>query len=286
VRSSLRAPIFSFLALMLLVTSCDGGNEGPGAPSGSGVQVDAGVEYASPGGQPLLMDVYTPPGDGPFPAVEAIHGGGFVGGDRSEMRGVSTYLATSGYVVFAIDYRLAPQATYPAQVEDARAAIVYVRDHAADLEVDPDRVAVLGTSAGGTIGATLAGSGAGTDGSRVGAVVSWSGAFDLPALATQGLAVGELRVERYVGVVDASTPDATALLSEASPIQHVTPDYPPTFVVNARQELMPFDQALAMADALQAAGVEHVLYAPATGHGLEYAREAAPRTVRFLDTYL
>ena len=270
-------------ALALSAPACSSADGGlPEPEQDEGVRVLRGVESASPDGWSLLMDVYLPEGDGPFPAVEAIHGGGFVGGARSDVRGVCIYLARSGYVAFAIDYRLAPEATYPQQVEDAQAAVGFVRDHAADLTVDPDRIGVLGASAGATIAATMAG----VPGSGVGAVVSWSGAMDLPSLVTSGPAVADLRLERYVGVEDLTSPEADARLREASPVTHVGPDYPPTFVANSKGELMPFDQAVAMVDALDGQGVPHVLFVPEGGHGMDYAREASPPSVLFFDTYL
>lgn len=270
-------------ALALATPSCAGGDDHLPSPQvDGGVEVIRAVEYASPDGTPLRMDVYLPEGDGPFPGVETIHGGGFVGGGRSDMRGVSVFLASSGYVAFAIDYRLAPASTYPEQIDDAMAAIDFVRANAGELSVDPDRIGVLGASAGGTIAARLAG----TPGSGVGAVLSWSGALDLPSLVASGPAVADLRLEQYLGLVDLTAPGAEVRVREASPVTHVDTAYPPTFVANARDELMPFDQALAMVDVLQAQGVPHVLYVPQDGHALDYAREASPPSVRFLDTYL
>jgi acetyl esterase len=242
-------------------------------------------------GQPLAMDSYLPQGAGPFPALIAIHGGGFVGGDKSEMRGVSIFFARNGYAVFSIDYRLAPSEPYPAAVDDARAAVAFLRDHAAELRVDPDRIGALGTSAGGTIAMSLAaGAGQAAPGEGVVAAVSWSGVLDLAALAEQrgGNPTAVSDVASYIGMPDSdlSTPGAQTLLREASPINQVEPGGPPMFVANARREVIPVAQAEAFVARLGELGVPHDLFLAEQGHALRYAREASPPTLEFLEEFL
>jgi acetyl esterase/lipase len=122
------------------------------------------IQFANPQGEPLAMNVYQPlpPGDQPagtkskYPAVIVIHGGGWQGGRPGDNAAVSRYLAAQGYTVLAITYRLAPRHRFPAQLEDVRAAIAYIRQHADDLEVDVSRMALMGRSAGAHL-AMLAG---------------------------------------------------------------------------------------------------------------------------------
>jgi acetyl esterase/lipase len=109
------------------------------------------ITFATPGGERLDADVYAPDAAAPAPAVICVHGGGWKGGARRTYRFLGPWLAAAGYVAVAIDYRLVNGATnrYPAAVDDVRAALAYVREHAAEWNVDPARIALMGDSAGG-----------------------------------------------------------------------------------------------------------------------------------------
>src|SRR5512135_3885801 len=86
------------------------------------------VEFARPGGKPLLLDLHVPDGDGPFPAAILVHGGGFDEGSRStNVRPLFQPLADAGFAWFSIDYRLAPEAKLPQSIEDVYNAIRWVR---------------------------------------------------------------------------------------------------------------------------------------------------------------
>lgn len=238
--------------------------------------VQRDVPYGSATGVDLLMDVYTPSGDGPFPAVIVIHGGGLEAGGKEQMQNIATQLALNGYMAFAIDYRLAPEFVFPAALEDCLQAVRDVREHAADRNVDPDRIGVLGTSAGATMAALVGGVGEAS--TRVSAVVSWSGPMDLEALLQQI----PLKVEALLDTVfgpDATTED----LAQASPVNRVTPKYPPTFIANSSPELIPFAQAQAMATKLQESGVPHVLWTAPGGHALAYQAFVIGPSIQFLD---
>lgn len=125
------------------------------------------VEYCRPDGVPLAMDVYTPgkQTNRLAPVALYVHGGGFMLGNRKD-HGLGATLANSagalfsplqhrlnanGYLVASIDYRLAPAAPWPAQIVDAKCAVRFLKAHAADLRIDPNRIAVWGSSAGGTL---------------------------------------------------------------------------------------------------------------------------------------
>lgn len=107
------------------------------------------VEYACPGGQPLLARVYRPAGAGPFPIVLDLHGGGWNSGDRFSNERSDTLLAADGFVVVAIDFRQPPVAPYPASVADANFAVRWLKARAAELGGWADRIGVFGTSSGG-----------------------------------------------------------------------------------------------------------------------------------------
>ncbi|MFB3920544.1 MAG: alpha/beta hydrolase fold domain-containing protein [Terriglobia bacterium] len=106
--------------------------------------------YSRPGGRDLLLDAYVPEGEGPFPAVVIVHGGGWEAGDKiTYVSPVFPPLAQAGFTWFSIDYRLTPYVHIPEQLEDVCTAVRFVRQHAAWFHVDPTRMALLGESASG-----------------------------------------------------------------------------------------------------------------------------------------
>lgn len=169
-----------------------------------GVRRFDGITYATtPGYRPRLLDVQVPAGEGPFPAVVWIHGGGWLDGDRRYppptvpadlLHGA---VLGAGLALVSIDYRHSLEAPFPAQLHDVKAAIRYVRTFADALGIDPDRIGVWGESAGGHLaalaglvgpgtpqGAALEGTqGVGSGETGVRAVVDWYGVSDLVTLA-------------------------------------------------------------------------------------------------------
>ncbi len=117
-----------------------------------------GVTYATHDSVALAGDLYLPKGSGPFPALVGVHGGGWVQGVRGQFQHWGKYLAERGVALFAISYRLAKpgQKTFPHAVQDALAAIQFVRGNAKDFNIAPERIGVFGHSAGSNIGALAA----------------------------------------------------------------------------------------------------------------------------------
>ena len=125
---------------------------GPAAPAR---RVDDQV-YSRAGGVDRLADVYLPEGEGPFPAVLFLHGGGWRFGDRRLAPDLARFFARRGYVAVSIDYRLSDEAVFPAGVSDVVTAIRWMKAHASDYRIDPARIGLLGSSAGAHL-AMLAG---------------------------------------------------------------------------------------------------------------------------------
>ncbi|MBE1493470.1 acetyl esterase/lipase [Amycolatopsis lexingtonensis] len=132
--------------------------------TGASALLDGGtVEYCRPGGVPLAMDLRRPAGPGPAPVVLFLHGGGLLFGNRKPS-GPGALLAGTrpdeltarGFAVASIDYRLAPAARWPSPLEDARCAVRFLETNATALAIDPARIAVWGTGAGGTLAALVA----------------------------------------------------------------------------------------------------------------------------------
>ena len=116
------------------------------------------VVYGEAGGKPLLLDIYRPAGPKTIrPGVILIHGGGWVEGDKSVMREMANSLTKAGYVAISVGYRLAKDddSRYPAQVDDVRRAVRWVRANANRVGVDPNRLGAFGPSAGGHLVAML-----------------------------------------------------------------------------------------------------------------------------------
>jgi acetyl esterase/lipase len=119
------------------------------------IPTETGIVYGVAAKQQLTMDYYAPKGAGPHPAVILIHSGGFVNGDSrsSSETYCADFLSPAGYAVFSINYRLAPQFSYPAPIQDVQRSIRFVRANARRWNVDPTRLALIGGSAGGYLGA-------------------------------------------------------------------------------------------------------------------------------------
>ena len=114
------------------------------------------IVYSKVGDRDLLLDAFVPTQEGTHPAILVVHGGAWRMGNRMQLRGYAKSLAELGFVCFAIDYRLAPDHKFPAQIEDCRAAVKWIREHAQDYKVDPNRLGAIGYSAGGHLVSLLA----------------------------------------------------------------------------------------------------------------------------------
>jgi acetyl esterase/lipase len=187
------------------------------------------VVFATPGGESLHADVYLPEPAAPAPVVIAIHGGGWKVGSRDSYRHLGHLLAGRGYAVVAIDYRLVrkDENRYPAAVDDVRDALRYVREHAAELNVDPARVVLMGDSAGGHL-AALVGL---TERPQVKAVVGIFGVYDLAAQWQHDL---PSRPNDNITAIflGASLVDDRKRYFDASPISHaITANAGPAFLL-------------------------------------------------------
>ncbi|MEN5362717.1 alpha/beta hydrolase [Brevundimonas intermedia] len=277
------------------------------------------------------MDVYQPAGaTTKRPLVVFIHGGGWIGGDSHvngafvDFPGLLSDIAARGYVVASIDYRLSGEAAWPAQGQDVKAAIRYLRLNADRFGIDPDRVAAWGASAGGHLSAIAAttcgvagleprrevgpGPAAADPVTREGtndciqASVSWFGVFDISTIRAQSRAVGALSREtaaapewRLLDCFDADCP--ADRMRSASPMNHVGPATPPMLlIVGDADRVVPHAQTLQMDQALTRAGTPHQTHViKGVGHDFlgetpeatEAANhEAVALTVAFLDRVL
>jgi acetyl esterase/lipase len=224
--------------------------------------VRANVTYCTGGGIDLKMDLYLPPPltAAPAPVAVYVHGGGWQEGDKNWIDRVlpPDRLVARGYVVAALNYRLAPRHTWPAQIEDAKCAIRYLRAHAATYNLDSDRIGVWGESAGGHLAALLglAGPDAGFEGyggypeqsSRVQAVVDMCGPADFTTLDLN--LYNRLMAQMLLG----TQPDPD-LLRRVSPISYARKDAPPFLILHGDKDpLVAYSNSQHLYDALHNAG--------------------------------
>jgi acetyl esterase len=230
-----------------------------------GVSVIEDELYGTAGGADLLLDVCLPPEDvTPTDALRAaivsIHGGSWSRGDKSDphWRNACEWLASDGFVVFNINYRLAPAWTFPAQPDDVRAAIAWIRqpEQVDRFAIDPARVGAFGGSAGGNLAALVGtdGTGARTEGTRVAAVAELSGPADLTGSPASGPVAPDFAAIQgaYLGCLDGAYCGAA---EAASPLYSIDATDPPFFIGHAANERVPLEQSRTFAAALEAAGV-------------------------------
>lgn len=198
---------------------------------------------------PVMADLYRPPGKAPAPAVLLVHGGGWTGSDgRWQMDPIAKKLARRGYAVLNATYRLAPRWTYPAPIEDLQEAVKWMRDHAAEEGIDPNRIAAYGYSAGGYL-ATLTGL---NDDMHIRAIVAGGTPSDLTFYHGGSL------VPQFLGTSLRANPGR---FYEASPVNHVTPNSPPVFIYHGTaDQLVQPEHAMRLAAAFERNNVPHETY--------------------------
>jgi acetyl esterase/lipase len=238
-----------------------------------------GIVYGVADGQTLTMDYYAPHGGVPgreklHPIAIIIHGGGYHGGDsRSGSEAyVADFLAPAGYAVFSVNYRLAPKYPYPFMVLDVQRAVRYIRHHAQEWNADPDRIALVGGSAGGFLsnmvgllnapGDANAEDPVDRESARAQAVVSLyaQSSFEFVPLNAD--------VHRLLDPLIAEKGEKEAI-REASPITYVNRDDPPFLeILGDQDEYIPFAEATNLQDALHKVGVRcDILRIPGGKHG-------------------
>jgi len=269
------------------------------------------VEYATTSDAQRL-DLYLPKGSAPYPLVILVHGGGWFTGDKANewMLGAIPVLADAGYAVAAINYRLVEEATFPAQILDAKAAVRWLRAHAAELGLDPNRFAAVGESAGAHLAALL-GTSAG------------EAALDDPALGNAGVSSAVQAVVDFYGPVDLVAADAqlrenpacaasarppeqpdpassdllggppaemAELAATANPITYVSSarEIAPFFIAHGDADcVVPYQGSVALHEAIEAAvgpGRSQLTIVPGSGHydQFDYASQV-PAALAFLD---
>jgi acetyl esterase/lipase len=287
----------------------------PAQPASGPPTVTSGVDYSPGGDGSLLLDVYDPAGGGASrPAVVLVHGGGWTSGDRTQVAPDATAFAQAGMVSFSIEYDENGPNRWRDELEDVQTAIRWVQANAATYRVDPTRIGLFGSSAGGNLVMLVATQGLGAQGAPpVRVVATWSGPSDLSTLAPTGVDATPLTgapgtvagagtpagcvgdpvcigvidpqaIEAYLGCpVD----DCPQTYVDASPAFQVGASTPPMLLVSAQTDLVPAEQGYEMVNALSAAGVANAtLLVGGVGHAESYRSTALAPTTEFLARYL
>jgi len=260
----------------------------------AGAKLERDIVYARVGDRELLLDLCLPAkGSAPLPVIVWVHGGGWRGGSKNAGSRARPML-DRGYAVVDVGYRLSGEAIFPAQVEDCKAAVRWVRANAAKYSFDPDRIGAWGSSAGGHLVAFL-----GTAGdirefnteanrkysSRVQAVCDWFGPTDFLQMDKHSLEGSRLIHDApnspeslLVGGPIQAEP-YKSLARKANPITYVTKDDPPFLIMHGDKDMsVPLHQSELLYDALKKAGVDAALrVVKGAGHGLRGGEESSEK---------
>jgi len=224
--------------------------------------IERDITYCTNGGVALKMDVRYPTGmSRPAPILVYVHGGSWSSGDKTDAIGMTDVpeLLSRGYLVASVDYRHAPEWKFPAQIEDVKCAIRFLRANAARFNLDPNQIGAWGHSAGGHLVALLGltdksdgfeGSSQYLDqSSRVEAVVDLCGRADLKGMPAD-------KAESVFGAADNSSP----LLERGSPITFVSKGDAPFLIFHGdKDDVVPLQVSEKLAGLLKAAGISATL---------------------------
>lgn len=272
----------------------------PPPPLPKGMEQFNNLDYVGRGNTRQKLDLLLPAKrDGKVPVVVFIHGGGWLSGRKEDGIPIARQLAAAGYAVASINYRLATEALWPAQIHDCKAAIRFLRANAEKYGLDPDRIAAMGASAGGHLAAMLGTTGEdrGMEGeigkslrqsSGIRCVVNLFGPANLLGFVDPSIGLDQLLSEfseaRFLGT---SLEQIKKNAADASPAKWISKDDVPFLTAHGTQDpLVPFSQSQELHAALTEAGVEsHLVAMEGAGHGFEHP-ELTRRIRLFLDRHL
>jgi len=239
------------------------------------------VAYVTNGHERQKLDLFIPPGaTNPLPLIIWVHGGAWKAGSKEGCPALR--FVARGYAVASVNYRLSQHAIFPAQIEDCKAAVRWLRSHAKEHGLDPDRFAAWGASAGGHLVALL-----GTCGdvqsfdvgenlkesSRVQAVVDFFGPVDFTQMSKFPASNAPFDHDAADSpeslLIGGAVQQNQELAAKASPLSYISKDDPPFLIMHGNKDnLVPYQQSETLRDALQKAGVPVTLRIIAgAGHG-------------------
>ncbi len=215
------------------------------------------IPFAQPEGVPLTLEIFQPEAPGQYPGIVSIYGGAWRQGTPMANADFNRYMAAQGYVVWAIDYRHAPEHRFPSQPEDVQTALDFIQDHAAEYETDPQRLALVGRSAGAHLAMLSAYS---KTQPQIRAVVNYYGPVDLAAGYYDPPVPDPTDIRAILRDFLGGGPDQLPeVYSQASPITYVTRPLPPTLLIyGKRDHIVPAKYGRQMFQKLQAVNSQAV----------------------------
>lgn len=247
---------------------------------GRPIRVERNLVYAEVNGRKLFVDVYRPDDETTVPGVLLIHGGAWSAGNKWNMRDHARELAQAGYAVAAINYRLAPDFKFPAQIDDCRSALAWLHAVAGQYRIDTQRLAVFGYSAGGHLAALLATDPVG-DLPRVKVAVVGGAPCDLSFIPADSRVIAH--------VLGGTRSKLPLIYRQASPVTYASADDCPMFFFHGACDLIvPPDSSRVLCDRLEQLGVETIYYTvEKQGHLVTFLHPAARRAaIEFLNKHL
>lgn len=292
---------FPILAAALFLTVPAFSQQGPRAALPAGAKAHRDLAYVEGGHERQKLDLYLPEkSGGPLPVILWIHGGGWMAGSKDQCLPLRGGYLERGYAVASIGYRLSGHAVFPAQIEDCKAAIRWLRGHAKDYGLDPERFGVWGSSAGGHL-AALVGTSGGVEefevganagiSSRVQAVCDFYGPTDLTVFVTtpgyESHAKADSPEAKLLGGAVSENKDKAA---RVNPIAYVTKDDPAFLIVHGDKDaVVPMNQSELLFEGLKKTGVSvryHKIQGAGHGGPAFEAKEVAAMVAGFFDERL
>ena len=266
------------------------------------VRIERNIPYATAGGEKLMLDLAAPEAGGPYPAVLLLHGGAWSMGGRKDLSvgakkgspSLIEQVAAQGYVVASASYRLAPKHKFPAQIEDARTAVRFLRANAKKYNLNPDKIAAGGFSAGGHLSLLLGLADKDSfkndeypeQSSRVTCVVDFFGPADLSLYAASE-GIEDTYMVPFLG--KACKTDRS-VYAKASPIEYVTKDDPPVLILHGTIDfVVPIVHSERLQKKLQDVGVKcEMIAVRGEGHGWDGKplEKSVQDALKFLDEHL
>lgn len=279
-------------------------------PAPEGVTIEQNIAYLAPGREPKL-DLYLPTKNDPAtkrPAIVEIHGGGWVGGDKSNARefNTCTTLAQAGYVCVSINYEMDAAKRWPTNVMDCKNAVRFLRANAEKYNIDPDHIGVTGGSAGGHLALMVAYT---SDVKELEPDQPYPGISDRVAAVVDCYGITNMLTRRNTDADGKATGlrNGTALMPDVprteeakwklgSPIFHITSKSPPTLILHGKIDTtVNHEQAIELDEALTKAGVPHeLMLIEGVGHSFDLTsykrkpmeKDLRPVVIGFFDRYL
>ncbi len=266
-----------------------------------GLEAHRDLAYVDNGHERHKLDLYLPKqAKGPLPVLIWVHGGGWQNGSKDGCPPLRAGYVERGYAVASLNYRLSGHAVFPAQIEDCKAAIRWLRAHAEKFGLDPQRFGVWGSSAGGHLVALLGTSGevkafdvgAHLDqSSAVQAVCDYYGPTDFFAfVTTKGYESHAAATAPEAKLLGGTVEEKPELAKRVNPITHITPDDPPFLIVHGdRDPVVPLNQSQLLFEALTKAGVSahfHTIEGAAHGGAGFTGEDIASMVAGFFDARL